>query len=215
MRTIFLDKVFPDAYKALLRVSKEAELAALSVGLQPLLIELVKLRASQINGCAYCLRLHTRDAIAKGETADRLAVLSAWRDTDYFTEAECAALAITEEITLIADVTSGRRAEDDDHPELSDEQVAAVRWLGIAINSFNRLSITSHHPVDPDSEATKPVRAPLAPAKHAAEPAAETPRFEFPDEAGYPDGTGTLDEGFSDAIVEALKEFDEPDNRDS
>jgi AhpD family alkylhydroperoxidase len=152
MRTIFLDKAFPDVYKALLGVSRQAEQAALSVGLQPLLIELVKLRASQINGCAYCLRLHTRDALSKGETADRLAVLSAWRDTDYFTEAECAALAITEEITLIADVTSGRRAADADHPELSDAQVAAVRWLGIAINSFNRLSITSHHPVDPDPD---------------------------------------------------------------
>ncbi len=205
MRTIFLDKAFPDVYKALLGVSKEAELAALSVGLQPLLIELVKLRASQINGCAYCLRLHTRDALAKGETTDRLAVLSAWRETDYFTEAECAALAITEEITLIADVTSGRRAEDVDHPELTDAQVAAVRWLGIAINAFNRLSITSHHPVDPD-----------------AEPAPKAKPFvvEFPDEAGYPDGTGTLDEGSNaaasdDAVVEALQAFDEPDNRDS
>ncbi len=210
MRTIFLDKAFPDVYKALLGVSKEAELAALSVGLQPLLIELVKLRASQINGCAYCLRLHTRDALAKGETTDRLAVLSAWRDTDYFTEAECAALAITEEITLIAEVTSGRRAADDDHPELTDAQVAAVRWLGIAINSFNRLSITSHHPVDPDVEPA-PKAAPFV--------------VEYPDEAGYPDGTGTLDEGSTDArpnaaastdaIVEALGEFDEPDNRDS
>ena len=150
MRSIFLDKAFPDAYAALLGVSKQAELAALSVGLQPLLIELVKLRASQLNGCAYCLRLHTRDALAKGETTDRLAVLSAWRDTDYFTEAECAALAITEEITLIAEVTSGRRAADSDHDALSDEQVAAVRWIGISINAFNRLSITSHHPVDPE-----------------------------------------------------------------
>lgn len=150
MRTIFLDKAFPDAYSALKGVAKQADEAALKSGLQPLLIELVKLRASQINGCAYCLRIHTRDALAKGETTDRLAVLSSWRDTDYFTEAECAALAITEEITLIADVTSGRRAADVDHPELTDEQVAAVRWIGISINAFNRLSITSHHPVDPD-----------------------------------------------------------------
>jgi len=162
--------------------------AALSVGLQPLLIELVKIRASQINGCAYCLRLHTRDALSKGETTDRLAVLSAWRDTDYFTEAECAALAITEEITLIADVPAGRRAKDEDHPELTDEQVAAVRWLGIAINSFNRLSITSHHPVDPDAEPAQ--------AKHAAAPV-----IEYPDEAGCPAGIGTLDEGRSTRVA--------------
>ncbi len=150
MSALYLDKAFPDAYKALLAVSKEAERAAIDSGLQPLLIELVKLRASQINGCAYCLRLHTREALAHGETTDRLAVLSAWRETDYFTEAECAALAITEEITLIADVTSGRRAADAEHPELTDAQTAAVRWIGISINAFNRLSITSHHPVDPD-----------------------------------------------------------------
>jgi AhpD family alkylhydroperoxidase len=186
MRTIFLDKAFPDAYKALLAVSKAAEQAALSVGLQPLLIELVKLRASQLNGCAYCLRLHTRDALAKGETTDRLALLSAWREADYFTEAECAAFAITEEITLIADVTSGRRAADVDHPELTDEQVAAVRWIGISINAFNRLSITSHHPVDPDSEPAPAKES--APAKAAAA---------------------------VDDIVEALAEFDEPDNRDA
>ena len=147
---IYLDKAYPAAYKALLAVSKEAETAALDSGLQPLLIELVKLRASQINGCAYCLRLHTREALSHGETTDRLAVLSAWRDTDYFTEAECAALAITEEITLIAEVTSGRRAADVEHPELTEAQVAAVRWIGISINAFNRVSITSHHPVDPD-----------------------------------------------------------------
>ena len=150
MRSIYLDKAFPEAYQALKGVSKQAELAALGAGLDPLLIELVKLRASQINGCAFCLRLHTRDAIRKGETTDRLAVLSSWRDTEYFTEAERAALAITEEITLIADVTSGRRAEADDHAELSDAQVAAVRWVGISINAFNRLSIVSHHPVDPE-----------------------------------------------------------------
>ena len=150
MRSIYLDKAFPEAYQALKGVSKQAELAALGAGLDPLLIELVKLRASQINGCAFCLRLHTRDAIRKGETTDRLAVLSSWRDTEYFTEAERAALALTEEITLIADVTSGRRAEADDHPELNDAQVAAVRWVGISINAFNRLSILSQHPVDPE-----------------------------------------------------------------
>jgi AhpD family alkylhydroperoxidase len=206
MRSIYLDKAFPDAYRALIEVSKQAGLAAQAAGLQPLLVELVKIRASQLNGCAYCLRLHTRDALAKGETTDRLAVLSAWRDTDYFTEAERAALAITEEITLIADVTSGRRAADEVHPELTEAQVAAVRWLGIAINAFNRVSITSHHPVDPDTEPAPAKAAPFV--------------VEFPDEAGYPDGAGTLDEGTkdaapSDAIVADLAEFDEPDNRDS
>ena len=104
-------------------------------------------------------------------------MLSAWRDTDYFTEAERAALAITEEITLIADVTSGRRAVDEEHPELTDAQVAAVRWLGISINSFNRLSITSHHPVDPDTEP-----APAAAAPRDSDPGVTEALAEF-DEA--------------------------------
>lgn len=153
MPSLFLDKAYPDAYKALLGVAKQAQIAAEGSGLQPLLIELVKLRASQLNGCAYCLRLHTREAIALGETTDRLGILSAWRDTDYFTEAECAALSITEDMTLIADVTSGRRPAVEDYPGLTDEQAAAVRWVAISINSFNRLSIASHHPVDPDEGA--------------------------------------------------------------
>jgi len=193
MRTIFLDKAFPDVYKALIAVSKQAEAAAESAGLQPLLLELVKLRASQLNGCAYCLRKHSRIALSMGESPDRIAVLSVWRDTDYFTEAECAALAITEEITLIADVTSGRRPADVDHPELTDAQVAAVRWLAIAINAFNRVSITSHHPVDPD--------APPAPAGVPAAPAAPPAADAEPPAARD--------------IVEELSEFDAPDNRDS
>ena len=147
---IFIDKSHPEVYAALLGVSKQAQLAAETAGLQPLLIELVKMRASQINGCAYCLRLHSRLATKLGETSDRLAILSTWRDTDYFTEAERAALAITEELTLIADVTAGRRAPDGEHPELTDEQIAAVRWIVISINAFNRVSIASEHPVDPD-----------------------------------------------------------------
>lgn len=189
MHSIYLDKAFPDVYKALLAVNKQAELAAASVGLHPRLVELVKVRASQLNGCAFCLRMHTRDAITQGETSDRLAVLSAWRDTSYFSEAECAALAITEEITLIADVTAGRRAKDGDHPELTNDQIAAVRWLAISINSFNRISITSHYTVAPDAEpAPVPVPVPV-PEKRAAPP------IEFPDEAGYPDGVGILDQG--------------------
>ena len=197
MRTIFLDKAFPDVYKALIAVSKQAEAAAESAGLQPLLLELVKLRASQLNGCAYCLRKHSRIALSMGESPDRIAVLSVWRDTDYFTEAECAALAITEEITLIADVTSGRRPADVDHPELTDAQVAAVRWLAIAINAFNRVSITSHHPVDPDAPA-----APSAAAAPAASPDASP---------SSPDSEPPA----ARDIVEELSEFDAADNRDS
>ena len=169
MRAIFLDKAFPELYTSLRAVSKQAHLAAVDTGLSLLLLELIKLRASQLNGCAYCLRMHTRIALSKGETTDRLAVLQNWRETDYFTDQERAALALTEEITLIGDVTTGRRPAVADHAPLTEEQVAAVRWVGLLINAFNRLSIASEHPVEPEEvDAAKPAPIPSASVAPAA-----------------------------------------------
>ncbi len=190
MAALYLDKAFPDAYKALIAVSKQANAAATAVGLSPQLIELIKLRASQLNGCAYCLRMHTRIALERGETTDRIAVLQNWRDTGFFTPIEQAALALTEEITLIGDVTAGRRAAVEDQGPLTDEQVAAVRWLGISINAFNRLSITSEHPVEPEDVAEAAPSA--APPAAAAVPAPAQPN-----------------------VVEELSEFMHADDRDS
>ncbi|PRC54737.1 alkylhydroperoxidase, partial [Mycobacterium sp. ITM-2017-0098] len=82
-------------------LSEQAERAALEAGIDPLTVELVRIRASQLNGCGFCLRMHVRDALAKGESIDRIAVLPAWRETGYFSPAERAALAIAEEITHI------------------------------------------------------------------------------------------------------------------
>ena len=150
-----LDSAVPAAYQSLLAAGKAAGFDALDSGLDMLLIELVRIRSSQLNGCAFCLRMHTRDSIAHGETADRLAVLPAWRDSGYFSPTERAALAVAEEITLIADVQNDRRPAtsddtDADAPEpLTPEQLAAVRWLTIVINAFNRIAITSHYDVSP------------------------------------------------------------------
>lgn len=145
-----LDHAAPAVYKALLSAGKEANLLAARAGLDPHIIELIRVRASQLNGCAFCLRMHTRDALATGETSDRLAVLSAWRDTDYFTPVEKAAIAITEAVTLIADQQAGRALHHDATDALSVEQHAAVRWLAIIINAFNRVAITSHYEVAPE-----------------------------------------------------------------
>jgi AhpD family alkylhydroperoxidase len=148
-----LDSAVPAAYQSLLAAGKAAGVAALDSGLDMLLIELVRIRSSQLNGCAFCLRMHTRDAIAHGETADRLAVLPAWRDSGYFSPTERAALAVAEEITLIADGQNGRRLAATDAADasgaLTPEQLAAVRWLAIVINAFNRISIASHYNVSP------------------------------------------------------------------
>ena len=139
-----LNQAVPAAYKTLLLLNDESSAAAGVAGLEPLLIELVKIRCSQINGCAFCLRMHIRDAISHGETQDRLAVLSAWRDTQYFTPKERHALAIAESTTLISDRLT---LPQDEVAALNDDQIAAVEWVAITINAFNRVAISSHYDV--------------------------------------------------------------------
>ena len=143
--TVNLSKQHPTAYKQVIALSKEADEALARAGLDPLLGELVKIRVSQINGCAFCLRMHTRDAIAKGETTDRLAVIAAWWESQYFTEQEQAALALAEDVTRLPH--PDRRAWD--NSSLNDEQVSAISWLAIVMNSWNRIAIRSHYPVGP------------------------------------------------------------------
>lgn len=114
-------------------------------GLEPALLELVKMRASQINGCAFCLRMHTRDALALGETTDRLSVVAAWWESQYFTEQEQAALTLAEDVTRLP--VPDRHAWD--NGSLTDEQVSAIIWLAIVMNTWNRIAIRSHTPVGP------------------------------------------------------------------
>ncbi|WP_255409140.1 MULTISPECIES: carboxymuconolactone decarboxylase family protein [Kocuria] len=98
-----------------------------------------------MNGCAFCLRMHTRDAITLGETTDRLAVVAAWWESQYFSAQEQAALALAEEVTNISGPPT--RTWDDD--ALTDEQVSAITWLVIVMNAWNRIAIRSHYPVTP------------------------------------------------------------------
>lgn len=144
VRTL-LNTAVPTAYQTLITLSEQAETAALEAGVDPLSIELVRIRASQLNGCGFCLRMHVRDALAKGESTDRIAVLPAWRETAYFSPAERAALAIAEEITNISSAAAGA----DDGDALTVAEAAALRWVAIAINGFNRVAISSHYAVKP------------------------------------------------------------------
>ena len=144
-----LAKLNPDVYKATVAMSQQAEAAALDSGLPPQLVELVRIRVSQINGCGFCLRLHTRDALAKGDTTDRIAVLPAWRETAYFDEVERDALALAERVTQISGSPQAEQLEP--LVALSAPQAAAVAWVAIAINAFNRIAVTSHFPIDPTS----------------------------------------------------------------
>jgi AhpD family alkylhydroperoxidase len=150
--TVDIGKTQPVSYKAIGELHHASTKAATDVGISSGLIELIKIRASQINGCAYCLRLHVADAIKLGETTDRLAVLSAWRETtDYFTEVEVAALEITEYVTNISTAELPQEVRDRIYTVLSNEQIAAVHWLAIVINAFNRIAISSHLLVKPGS----------------------------------------------------------------
>lgn len=120
-------------------MSTAAEESVAATGLGPLLVELVKIRTSQINGCAFCLRMHTRDALKKGESTDRLALLPAW--------AETAALRLAEAITRVSE----GHVSDADYAAaaavLSEDQVSAVAWLSTVMNAFNRVAITSRYTV--------------------------------------------------------------------
>ncbi|KAF0848039.1 carboxymuconolactone decarboxylase family protein [Nocardia caishijiensis] len=109
--------------------------------------ELVKIRASQINGCSYCVDMHTKDAAHMGESSVRINLVAAWREANVFTEAERAALAITEETTRVAD--GGQVSEDtwqQVRKHYDDDQIAALIAAIATINAWNRLNAIAHTP---------------------------------------------------------------------
>jgi AhpD family alkylhydroperoxidase len=135
-------KAFPAGYQGM----QAFENAAKSGPLDPVIRELVKLRASQVNGCAYCIDMHYKDARAAGETEERLYMLPAWREATVYSDDERAALALTEAITLIADGHVPREVEVEARARFGDETYAALVFVVVAINAWNRLAITSHSP---------------------------------------------------------------------
>lgn len=116
-------------------------------GLDKSLIELINIRASQINGCAFCLDIHTKDARAAGETEQRIYALSAWRETPFFSDVERAVLALTEEITLIADDGVDDEVFTEAAKHFDEETLGKVIMAIIDINSWNRLGVTQRLPV--------------------------------------------------------------------
>ena len=143
-RRIDAAAVAPDALKAMLELSNSVHQG----GLEHSLMELVKIRASQINGCAYCLHMHTTDARKMGETEMRLYLLSAWRESSLYTPAERAALAWTESLTLVSQTGAPDADYDALRPHFSDHQIVALTLLITTINAWNRLAIgfRSQHP---------------------------------------------------------------------
>jgi AhpD family alkylhydroperoxidase len=140
----------PETIKA--AVALETQLA--NSGLEESLFHLVKTRASQINGCAFCVHMHTRDARAHGETEERLYLLSAWRESPLYTARERAALAWTEALTLIADTHAPDDAYEGLKPHFTEAEIVNLTMLIGMINLWNRLAISMRqvHPVK-DSKA--------------------------------------------------------------
>lgn len=154
MTRIFIDQQQPRIMRAHNSWAAAITQTAEAVGLGRRLVELVNLLVSQINGCGVCLDTHHRQAIAAGETEQRIAVLPAWRHVDLYSGQERAALGLAEAITGLPDPATQDAAYAAAADVFDDDQLAVVSWVAIAINSFNRVSITSHHPVRPRKDQT-------------------------------------------------------------
>jgi len=135
-------EVAPDGHAAMRRLQGYVE----GCGLEHSLLELVKTRASQINGCAHCLDMHTKDARAAGESEQRLYTLSAWRETPFFSPRERAALAWTEATTRIADSHVDDALYAEVRAQFSEKEIVDLTLAIVAINGWNRLAISFRAP---------------------------------------------------------------------
>lgn len=131
-------KISPAAYNAMLGLEM---FVRKSSKLEASLIELVKMRASQINGCAYCIDMHSKDARAEGESEQRLYALSAWREAPFFTDRERAALEWTEALTLITEGHAPDEVYEAVKLHFSEEELVNLSLAIITINGWNRLAI--------------------------------------------------------------------------
>jgi AhpD family alkylhydroperoxidase len=137
-RRLDYNKVAPGAVRAMYMLHKYVE----DSGLEHSLLELIKTRASQINGCAYCIDMHTKDARARGESEQRLYALSAWHEAPFFTERERAALAWTEAVTLISETHVPDEVFAEARAHFSEAELVDLTMAVIAINGWNRLAIS-------------------------------------------------------------------------
>ena len=138
-----MTKTAPEAYKQLLALEH-----TIASKVDKKLLHLIKLRASQINGCAFCIGMHTDEALRDGEKAERLLLLDAWEDSSRFDDRERAALQWVEEVTLIADFHAGKEAFDALKPHFSEEEISWLTLAAAMINTWNRIAISSRAQYD-------------------------------------------------------------------
>ncbi|MGQ7278206.1 carboxymuconolactone decarboxylase family protein [Brevibacillus thermoruber] len=129
----------PQAFQAMFQLEKYVR----ESGLDETLLELVKIRASQLNGCAFCLDMHTKEARSKGETEQRLYLLNAWRESAVYTDAERAALALTEAVTLIAERGVPDEVYQQARAHFGEAELTALLMAIVTINGWNRLAIAT------------------------------------------------------------------------
>lgn len=139
-----LTKLTPEAYKHLLQLEQ-----LIASKLDPHLLHLIKLRASQINGCAFCIGMHSDEALRDGERPERLLLLDAWHESSAFSEKERAALEWVEEITLISEGHAHKEAFDGLKRFFSEEETGYLTLAAAMINTWNRIAISSRAQYDP------------------------------------------------------------------
>ena len=152
--------VFPAGVRAMVRLQNAVD----SASLEPLLLELVKMRASQINGCAHCLDVHSKDARALGESEQRLHLLAAWRDARCYHVRERAALAWCEHLTLISEAGAPDAVYEQLEESFSAKEIVALTLAIVAINGWNRLAISMRAPVGAYVSPHRPPSTVSAPA---------------------------------------------------
>ena len=150
MQRINLGKTAPELYKTVIELENLSMQKVQQAGLDIGFSHLLKLRASQINQCAFCVRMHTQDAVKAGETTDRISLISAWRESEYFNQKERAALILIEEITLLTQHQFPDQAYEHAAQQLSSAEITAIEWIGIVINTWNRIAISSQYRVAPE-----------------------------------------------------------------
>ena len=138
-KRVVIKDLEPKAYEAMFGLEKYLSQTKIEVSLR----ELIKIRVSQINGCSYCIDLHTKDARKMGETEQRIYALSAWRETPYFTPTEIAVLALAEEITFINKGVS-QATYDEALKVLDEHTLSQVIMAIVTINAWNRIAISTH-----------------------------------------------------------------------
>lgn len=144
MARIAFGKVAPEAYRTVLALSDYA-----GAHLDHTLYELVKIRASMLNGCAYCVDMHSTDLLAAGEDVRRVVALSAWRESTFFTDEERAALALTDEVTRLGEHGVGDQVWGEATKHFDDRQLADLVVAIASINVWNRIAVTSRAEAPP------------------------------------------------------------------